>query len=73
MHSPHDDNHSMFIVNLKSSATEVVEMPTDIEFDHPMDVPGGYNGSFDMGSYRTRNIERRFAPSNGYKYILKLI
>ena len=68
MHSPHDDNHSMFIVNLESGATEIVEIPDDVIFDKPMDVPGGFNAS-KMDDDIRRNIERRSIPTNGYKYV----
>ena len=73
MHSPHDDEHSMFIVNLETGKTEVVDMPDDIIFDKPMDVPGsGFNESTveQLGNdYGKRDIERRFVPSNGYEYV----
>ena len=72
MHSPHDDDHSMYIVNLDTGATEVVSIPDDVIFDHPLEVPGGYNASAGVGFHK-RNIERRFVPSNGYKYVLRLI
>jgi len=65
MHSPHDDNHSMYIVNLESGATEIVEIPDDVIFDKPMDVPGGFNAS-KMDDDIRRNIERRSIPTNGY-------
>jgi len=65
MHSPHDDDHSMYIVNLDTGATEVVSIPDDVIFDHPLEVPGGYNASAGVGFHK-RNIERRFVPSNGY-------
>lgn len=64
MHSPHDDDHSMYIVNLESGATEVVGIPDDIIFDHPLEVPGGYNAS--SASYHKRDIDRRSIPANGY-------
>jgi len=67
MHSPHDDSHSMYIVNLESGATEVVDMPTDIIFDKPMEVPGSdYNETYEVSGRRGRNIERRFVPAKGY-------
>ena len=69
MHSPHDDDHSMFIVNLESGATEIVEMPEDVIFDKPMDVPGGFNATMAANDYGRRDIERRSIPTNGYKYV----
>lgn len=65
MHSPHDDGHSMYIVNLETGATEVVGIPDDIIFDHPLEVPGGYNAS--SAGYHKRDIDRRSIPANGYK------
>ena len=76
MHSPHDDSHSMYIVNLESGATEVVDMPTDIIFDKPMEVPGSdYNETYEVNGagypsiIGRRNIQRRFVPAKGYEYV----
>ena len=73
MHSPHDDTHSMYIVNLESGATEVVDMPTDIIFDKPMEVPGSdYNETYEVSGRDDRNIQRRFVPAKGYEYVYGL-
>ena len=46
MHSPHDDNHSMYIVNLESGATEIVEIPDDVIFDKPYVLTLVFSPSF---------------------------
>lgn len=64
MHSPHDDGHSMFRVDMMTGETTAVDMPDDIIFDSSPIAPDEINnGTMTMPE---RDITSRFVPATGY-------
>ena len=66
----------MYTANVDTGETNDVEIPDDIEYDHPLHVPGGILGNESStgepetyGNDYRRKISRRFVPSTGFKYV----
>lgn len=66
LHSPHDDEHSMFRVDLESGLTSVINMPTGIIFDDGPIAPDEINNATETGHAEERQLTGRSIPSKGY-------
>lgn len=66
LHSPHDDGHSMFNVDLESGLTSVVSMPDDITFEHENPIaPDQINNATEIGQIEERQSGITI-PAKGY-------